>query len=136
MSSRCRSSRWQWRDIVDLDLKHSFFLQCHIGSVVHGQFRHFLVCIWVCYSCAAEGRLVGRCMHYVYIISKQLTISTRWWWKVVLHYCTILGAGLQMTLLKAVRVYIRRKGSIADSTLQIIREATSHESSLHGLLHA
>ena len=67
----------------------------------------------------SRGKVSGE-VHalYVYIISKQLTISTRWWWKVVLHNCTIPGAGLQMTLLKAVRVDIRRKGSIADSTLQ------------------
>ena len=59
---------------------------------------------------------VGVCI----ISSKQLTICTRLWWKVVLHKFTVLGAGLQVTLLHAVGVDIRRKGSLTDSTLQLI----------------
>ena len=47
-----------------------------------------------------------------------LTIVARLWWKVALHQLAVLGAGLQVTLLNAGTISIRRESSLTDSALQ------------------
>ena len=74
------------------------------------------------YSIGKVSEEVGVCI----ISSKQLTICSTLWREVVFHQFTVLGAGLQATLLNAIRIDVRRKGSLTDSTLQLIQESQHH----------